>query len=192
MNRMTNLTSTLGLSGRVRVVEIDEGEDRQYSRAELRKLFHEDRARVVSLGRNLVVTQGKVLTAYLLSFGQVVGMFVGTTPIGLVTDLQITQMEIGDNTSPGDPDPSDTALDTTGFHTSNVVITGGANSAILTIIGALPANQYGGRVVTEAGLRIAALGPPDPHPLVARILFTPAFVKNVSSTYQLDWELTVI
>lgn len=181
------LQVNLGLVGRVRVVE----SDGLFERSELRDMFRRKEARVVSLGRNLVVNQGLALTAYLLGFGRVPGMTIGGQAVS-VLDLKISEMHFSSKTSPSTPSAADVALEQAAFYMDlGLSVNQGATNHTVKYSGVIPGGQFDGTVVTEAGMFIMI----DPtgvaiRKMVARVLLDP-FVKAGALTYTIDWDITV-
>tara|TARA_R100001086_G_scaffold87122_4_gene42588 strand:+ start:1192 stop:1743 length:552 start_codon:yes stop_codon:yes gene_type:complete len=141
------------VTGHVSIVSHDAQLDFARAPADVRERWiAESRARVESSGSNLIVNSG--LDAIAAKMGHVLnGPSVGGESPANVNDLQVAEMQLGDDPTPTAPAASDTALASDPILTtiSSLVVSYPATGAV-AFAGTIAPNTQNGKTLTEVGL----------------------------------------
>lgn len=153
-------------------------------------LCHLDEAELVASGKNLVVDNGLEWIAKKL--GHLAGtppLQVGGTTVSSLDDLEVAEVQLGNNATPAAPDASDTALsDLTPLATYTSLTVTYPTATSVRWAATIAPNTLAGEGITEIGLFLDVSATKI---LLARRVFSPAVVIAPAQGYTVTYDIAL-
>lgn len=149
--------------------------------------IRDGRARRVSSGSNLIVTSG--LAALAAKLGHALNMpTAGGQTVTALSELQVSEMQLGNAVSPASPSAGDTALDDgTPVYTITSLTVSYPSSGTVRFSGTIPPNTINGEGITETGVFFTIN---SNKVMLGRRLMDPVVVIAPSTAYTATYDVT--